>query len=157
MNYFRNQPVWKLWVGGALALVLLLDAGLLVVSAESAASGPRAMQQGLTKLQIQAKLLKADVNRGEAIRAHFPSVGKECDDFYQQQLLPATAGYSGVVADLGQLAEKAGLKAGGMGFNQKEVKDRGVTEIDITTEVEGTYTAIIQFVNGLEHSRNFYL
>ena len=32
MKYFRNQPAWKLWVSGALALVLLLDAGLLIVS-----------------------------------------------------------------------------------------------------------------------------
>jgi hypothetical protein len=55
------------------------------------------------------------------------------------------------------LAEKAGLKTGGMGFSQKDVKDRGVTEVDITAEVEGSYSAVIGFINGLEHSKNFYL
>jgi Tfp pilus assembly protein PilO len=157
MKFFQNQPAWKLWIAGALALVLLLDAGLFIVSWESGAGSAAAMRENLSKLQLQAKLLKADVNRGEAIRAHFPDVGKECDNFYKQQLLPAPAGYSGVIADLGQLTEKAGLKTGGMGFNQKDIKDRGVSQIDITAEVEGSYSAIIQFINGLEHSKNFYL
>jgi Tfp pilus assembly protein PilO len=157
MKYFRNQPVWKLWIAGSLAVVLLADLILIIVSWQSVMGGPQAMRENLSRLQTQAKLLKADVNRGQAIRAHFPDVGRECDNFYKQQLLPASAGYSGVVADLGQLAEKAGLKTGGMGFNQKDVKDRGVTQIDITAEVEGSYSAVIQFINGLEHSKNFYL
>jgi Tfp pilus assembly protein PilO len=157
MKYFRDQPAWKLWITGVLALVLLIDAILITVSWQSGAGSAAAMRENLGKLQIQAKLLKADVNRGQAIKAHFPDVGKECDDFYKQQLLPAPAGYSGVISDLGSLAEKAGLKTGGMGFSQKDVKDRGVTEVDITAEVEGSYSAVIGFINGLEHSKNFYL
>ena len=128
MKYFRNQPAWKLWTAGVLALVLLVDPVLIIVSWQSGMGDRQPCAKISARLQIQAKLLKADVNRGQAIRAHFPDVGKECDNFYKQQLLPAPAGYSGVVADLGQLAEKAGLKTGGMGFSQKDVKDRGVTE-----------------------------
>jgi hypothetical protein len=37
------------------------------------------------------------------------------------------------------------------------VKGRGVTEISIGTSVEADYPAVIQFINGLERSKYFYL
>ena len=36
-------------------------------------------------LATQAKLLKADVKRGEQIRASLPQVGKDCDAFYESR------------------------------------------------------------------------
>ena len=49
------------------------------------------------------------------------------------------------------------MKVGGLTLNQKEVKGRGVTLITITESVDGNYPAIIQFINALERSKNFYL
>jgi hypothetical protein len=37
------------------------------------------------------------------------------------------------------------------------VKDRGVTLVTVLDSVDGDYPAIIQFINGLERSKYFYL
>jgi hypothetical protein len=49
------------------------------------------------------------------------------------------------------------LRSSGIAFHEKEVKGRGVVEVDISDTVEGDYPAIIQFINGLERSKYFYL
>ena len=80
------------------------------------------MRAQRTRLDTQAKLLKADVARGEKIRASLPTVGKNCDAFYHDAFLDASTGYSAIESDLGNIATKAGLKVGGLTLNQKEVK-----------------------------------
>jgi hypothetical protein len=49
------------------------------------------------------------------------------------------------------------VKTSGFSFKQTDVKGRGVTEISIGTSVEADYPAVIQFINGLERSKYFYL
>ena len=49
------------------------------------------------------------------------------------------------------------MKTSGFSFKQKDVKDRGVTEISIGTSVDAQYPAVIEFINGLERSKYFYL
>ncbi|MFY9528560.1 MAG: type 4a pilus biogenesis protein PilO [Candidatus Acidiferrales bacterium] len=153
----RNGTFWKRALGAALALLLLLDLSLAFVRWQAAQAAPQAMRQERTRLQTEARLLKADIDRARSIQQHMPDVGKECDRFYQEDLLPASAGYSAVMADLSDIAGKAGLRTSGLNFKQKDLKERGVTEIDIEASVEGDYPAIIHFINGLERSKNFYL
>jgi Tfp pilus assembly protein PilO len=152
-----TRKFWKHWIGGALALLLLLDVILVFILWQSAQAGPQAMRQERVRLQTEARLLKADIDRAKAIQQRMPDVGKECDRFYQEDLLPASAGYSALVADLGEIASKAGLRTSGLSFKQRDLKERGVTEVDIEASVEGDYPAIIHFINGLERSKNFYL
>jgi Tfp pilus assembly protein PilO len=154
-----NPPrhAWKKWTGTALGLLLLMDLGLVALLWQAHREGPQAMRTQRNQLEKQAKLLKADVARGEKIRVSLPQIGKDCDAFYHDQFLNASTGYSAIEADLDAIAKKAGLKTSGLRFSQKPLKDRGVTEIAIEDSVEGEYPAIIQFINGLERSKNFYL
>ena len=87
----------------------------------------------------------------------FPAKAANTIHFYHNAFLPADNGYSTIEDDLGSIAAKANLRSSGSAFKQKELKGRDVTEIDISDTVEGDYPAIIQFINGLEHSKNFYL
>ena len=84
-------------------------------------------------LALQAKKLRADVSRGEKIRASLPQAGKDCDNFYQQSFLDSPTGYSRIEGDLDAIATKSGVKISGYTFKQKVIKDRGVTEIEINT------------------------
>jgi hypothetical protein len=157
MTLNGNSRSWKKWTGIALAGLLAVDLALASFLWQAAREGPQAMRTRRDRLAIQSKLLRADVDRGEKVRASLPQAGKDCDSFYHQAFLDASTGYSQIEADLGAIASKAGVRTSGFTFKQKEVKDRGVTEIGISTNVEADYPAVIQFINGLERSKNFYL
>ena len=148
---------WKKWTGAALVLLLAADIGLGVFLWSTSREAPDEMRANRDVLVNQERLLKADVDRGNKIRASLPQVGKDCQDFYQRSFLDSAIGYSSIESDLGGIASKAGLKTSGFSFSRKDVKDRGVTEIGISTSVDGNYPSIIEFINGLERSKNFYL
>ncbi|MGH9714784.1 MAG: type 4a pilus biogenesis protein PilO [Candidatus Acidiferrales bacterium] len=153
----QSWRTWKTMIGVVLGVLLLADAALLFVIWQSSREGGESSRAQRDRLATQAKLLKADVERGQKIRASLPQIGKDCDAFYHDKFLGTTTGYSAIVADLGALTNKAGLKSSGFTFQQKEVKDHGVMEIGIKTSVQGDYPAIIHFISDLEHSKNFYL
>ncbi len=139
------------------ACCLLADVALVGYLWQMNRQGPDELRAERNRLATQAKLLKADVARGEKIRASLPQVKKSCDAFYDQSFLDRITGYSDIETDLDSIAAKAGVKTSGFSFKQKEVKDRGVTEIAIETSVDADYPAVIQFINGLERSKYFYL
>lgn len=157
MNTTQSWRVWKIWIGAALALLLAADAALAVALWQAGREGPQSMRNQRDRLAIQAKLLKADVERGEKIRSDLPQTGKDCDTFYKEAFLDSRTGYSAISEDLGDLVSKAGLRSSGLNFARKDVKDRGVTEITMKTTVQGDYPALIKFIGSLERSKNFYL
>jgi Tfp pilus assembly protein PilO len=147
----------KIAIGLALAALLAMDAALLYVRWQGAHEAPYEMRAQRDRLQAQAKLLRADVQRGEKIRDSLPKVGKDCDAFYHESFLDPKFGYSEIESDLGAIAQKAGLKTSAITFREKALKDHGVTEIGISTSVEGSYNSILHFISGLEQSKKFYL
>jgi len=152
-----SSQVWKKWTRWGLVILLLLDVALVVVDRSAAQGDAQQQRQQAQLLRQQQGLLAKDVARGDAIRSHVPEIGGEGRHFYQEELLPASLGYSAVAADLGELAGHAGLRTSGVRFEQKPVPNRGVTEVQIDATVEGSYASLIQFINGLERSKNFYL
>jgi Tfp pilus assembly protein PilO len=141
----------------ALALLLVADIGLAVFLWRTSRQTPAQVRAALDRLALEARLHKAEVVRGEKISRSLPQIGKDCDNFYQNTFLDKSSGYSALDADLSSIADKAGLRMSSVNIKEKELKDRGVTEISISTGVEGNYSSVIQFINGLEQSKNFYL
>lgn len=137
--------------------LVLVDLGLAVFLWQLRQTDPTDLSRQRTALETKAKLLKADITRGEAIRKEMPKVGDQASAFYDQQLQPSSAGYSALVADLGDIAHKAGLKTTSTAFQDHELKDRGVTEIQIQESVEGNYSDVMKYIQGLERSSNFYM
>ncbi len=152
-----NWQVWKRSVGVALGLLLLVDAALVAFLWNGSRQGPNALRVQRDQLSLQAKLLRADLKRGEAIRESLPQVGKDCDTFYHESFLDAKTGYSQIESDLDSIAQKANVKTPALSFKQKSIEGRGVTEISINTAVDADYPSVIRFINGLERSKNFYL
>lgn len=148
---------WKKWTGLGVALLLLADLALGAFLWETSRQGEVSRRAEHEKLALKAKLMNADVKRTEQIRGALPQVGKDCSDFYQKTFPDATTGYSQIETDLDSIAAHAGLKTSGVTFKPTELKNRGVTQLEITTQVSGDYLSIIRFINGLEVSKNFYL
>jgi Tfp pilus assembly protein PilO len=148
---------WKIWIIAALVALFMADVAVGYVLWQSSREGVEDMRAQRDRLALQSKLLKADVERGQRIRDSLSGVGHQYDGFYRTAFLGSSDGYSAIDEDLGTIASKANLKSSGISFHEKEVKGRGVVEVDISDTVEGDYPAIIQFINGLERSKYFYL
>ncbi len=150
-------PAWKKGIAAALSLLVVADVALVVVLWQIGREGPQAMRMRRVSLTQKAKLLRADVNRGEQIRVSLPLAGKQCDDFYNQAFLNSSTGYSQIETDLNAISKDAGVQTAGLKFGQKDVKGRGVTEVDVSTRVTADYPSLIRFINGVERSKDFYL
>lgn len=157
MTKKRLNAAWKVWTALGLGLLLLADAALVFFLWQSGTQGEQAMRADRDHLALTAKLLNADVRRAQKIRASIPQVGKDCTEFYEKTFPSAGVGYSSIENDLDSIASHAGLPISGISYKPKELPDRGVTELEITAQVNGDYGAIIRFINGLEVSKNFYL
>ncbi len=150
IEHRKNLIRWTLGV------VLALDLVLLLVYLRPGAS-PQEQKNEELRLQRQHDLLAADVRRAMEIKQRLPQVLRECDEFFAKELRPAATGYSSIVADLGALTQKAGLRTNAITFRQHDIANRGVVEVEVTATVEGDYPSLVSFINGLERSANFYL
>jgi hypothetical protein len=140
----------------ALAAVIVVDLALVFLNWQIGRS-PHAPQGELQSLELQRKMMTGDVNRGDEIRRNLPAIEQQCDRFYQDQFRPIASGYSGLIADLGSIANQAGLKSDATTFQQLKPNEHGVVELDIGESVEGSYPSVVAFLNGLEHSHGFYI
>lgn len=153
----RPRSNWKTWTGIVLVALVVMDAALGAFLYQVSREGPQQMSAERDRLATEAKLLKADVERGEMIRKSLPQVGKDCDTFYHRMFLDSATGYSSVQGDFNSIAASAGLRTTGITFKEKQIQDRGVTEVSMNMSVEGDYAAVVKFINALERSRDFYL
>jgi len=147
----------KRWVLRALVCLLLVDAGLFAVVWNYESGHPESAQQSLDRLQDEDRKMAADVRRAQRIREQLPDVRKECDEFLNNTLLVASTGYSTIEADLGKITAAAGLPAGAVSFKQRPTDKQGILQVEVNALVDGNYSALVKFINGLERSRNLYL
>jgi Tfp pilus assembly protein PilO len=150
----RDVKLQKRLVIGALVLLVLADAALAAYSWELS-SAPHTPQQELALQNKQLEVLRADIKRGEAIRQLTPAIQRDCERF-ELSLLPAGSGYSSVSAELDAVAKKAGAQIENSEFKQKEIANRHMQEVAIDLTLNGEYTSVVRFLNGLQRSQNLY-
>lgn len=148
---------WKTRVTLGIGLLCLLDGGLLYFQWQIEKTPAAELRAQQANLQREAKLVTDDVKQARAIRQHMPEVARQASQFYESDLMALGTGYSSLAADLTSIAAKSGVHTKDFSFKQKALMDQGVTQVDISTEVEGNYTQLIQFINELQRSKNFYL
>lgn len=148
---------WKKAVRVGLIVLLAADVVLLMWVWQLRGAAPEAQAAQRDILRRQHAALGGDVQQAALIRTRLPEVEKQCDQFLQQQILPQAGGYSVVVEDLNRMASQTGLTARGVQYKQKELKERGVSEVEVTANIEGGYANVVRFINALERSKQFYL
>lgn len=139
-------------VFGVVALVAADVA--LAVYGWNVAAAPRP-QEELSVLTRNRDLLRADITRAQDIRHKIPAIQKDCDQF-EQSLYPTSTGYSSVSAELGAIASKSGLRLDSRGLRESDLKGRGLTEVEIEVAVNGSYSGVVHFLNGLQRSSQVY-
>ena len=111
----------------------------------------------LRRLELAEKSYGADTVRLKKFRDELPADEKQWDEFYTDSFRAASSGYSAISADLGDLTRTAGLQMDTISFRQHTPDARGLVQVDISTAVEGNYESLINFLDKLEHSENFYV
>lgn len=152
----RSFKFEKRLILAGLGIVLLADVILGVASYRLASDNQAAQKQSLTEARNRKKILESAVQRATNIRASLPEVQKQCDAF-EGSFRPSSRGYSGILADIGQIASKAGLTTEGVTFHQEELASRGMVKVDVNAVVAGDYASVVRFINGLQRSETFYI
>jgi hypothetical protein len=147
----RNRVVrWSLGV--------ILAADLILIGVNWQLSRVPHVQPGdITRLAMLEKSYRADDSRLDRFRGELPADEKQWDDFFTSHFHPSGEGYSAISEDLGTLSRSSGLQADTITFHQHDPDARGLMELEIGTAVEGDYDSLIQFLDKLEHSDNFYV
>ncbi len=140
----------------SLAGVLAADLVLLGVNWNLSRS-PHVQPGDINRLAMLEKSYRADNARLERFRTELPADEKQWDDFFTTHFQPAGQGYSAISEDLGKLSQSSGLQSDTINFRQHDPDARGLMELEISTAVEGDYDSLVQFLNKLEHSDNFYV
>jgi Tfp pilus assembly protein PilO len=140
----------------ALAAILLADVVLIGVQWRLNSS-THVQPSDLNRLGMLEKQYRADNARLERFRTELPADEKQWGEFFTSHFHPAGAGYSAISEDLGDLSRSAGLRTDTISFHQHTPDARGLMQVDISTAVEGDYDSLVQFLNKLEHSDNFYV
>ena len=148
----RNKAI----VSWALVLLVAVDLVLAVVNWRLD-QAPRIPPVELTRLGMMEKSYRADTDRLQTFQRQLPADEKQWDQFFTANFRQAGAGYSAISGDLGELSRSAGLRADTIMFHEHPPDARGLVEVDISTAVEGDYESLINFLNKLEHSDNFYV
>jgi Tfp pilus assembly protein PilO len=143
-------------IRGVLAVVLLADAVLIGVLWKLN-NAPHVQPGDLNRLVMLEKQYRADNARLERFKSELPADEKQWDEFFTKNFNPAGAGYSAISEDLGALSRSAGLRSDTISFHQHAPDARGLMQVDISTAVEGDYDSLVQFLDKLEHSNNFYV
>jgi hypothetical protein len=139
-----------------LGVIIVVDLALVGVNWKIA-STPRTPPAQLKFLARQHALMAADITRAQKIREDLPAVEKQSDGFFRDEFRPVGSGYSALVDDLGTLARSAGIRTEGFSFRQQPPDKRGITQIEISTTVDGDYPSVVKFIDSLERSDSFYI
>ena len=146
---FQRQAI----IGGVI-LLILADVALAAYSWQLS-SAPKSPREQLFMEMRQHDLLKADVKRARDIQDKIPAIQKNFDQF-ENSLFPASAGYSKVLSELGDIARKSGIHLEDHSFRQSEIPNRGMTQVTVEATIAGDYKNVIQFLNGVQRSPNLY-
>ncbi|PYT78904.1 MAG: hypothetical protein DMG40_18490 [Acidobacteria bacterium] len=142
----------KLTLAG-LTILIAADVLLALYALQSATKFSR---NELAAQKAQIKLLKADVQRARAIQQSIPETKADCERF-ENSLFPSSAGYSAVTDEFTALEKSSGLQNASLDFRPKELPGRNIVEVELDVTVNGDYKAVVEFLNGLQRSHNFYI
>jgi hypothetical protein len=136
-------------------LLLVADLGLAIYSWQLSSS-PHTSQGVFDEQAVKLGVLNNDIHSAQYIKDNMPATRKDCEKF--EQSLPAeSTGSSSITGELDAVAKKAGLQIVTQTYRQKEIPNRGMSEVTIEATVNGDYGSVVRFLNGLQRSERFYV
>ncbi len=139
-------------VAALLVIVLYMVLHLLFLSQSLKSHNADALNQQrtlLTTARLQAQPLRG-------LDTKITASTRDADAFYQDRLPYA---YSQVLAELGRLTQKSNVRLANVQYAQAPVLSgaNALTELHMDASVSGDYRPIVEFINGLERDKMFFV
>jgi type IV pilus assembly protein PilO len=151
----RNFGRVKIILVALVAAFFVGDAALSVITIRAASAKETPQHQLLTQITL-LRLLRADVKRAREIQQEIPKTKADCE-LFENSLPAAGTGYSVISAELQDLSLKSGSQISSMSFHPADKSSHGITEVALDASVSGDYKSVVQFINGLQQSKNHYI
>ena len=139
-------------VAALLVIVLYMVLHLLFLSQSLKSHNADALSQQrtlLTTARLQAQPLRG-------LDTKITASTQDADAFYTERLPYA---YSQVLSELGHLTQKSNVRLANVQYAQRPVLSgaNALTELHMDASVSGDYRPIVEFINGLERDKMFFL
>ena len=139
-------------VAALLVIVLYMVLHLLFLSQSLKSHNADALSQQrtlLTTARLQAQPLRG-------LDTKITASTQDADAFYTERLPYA---YSQVLSELGHLTQKSNVRLANVQYAQQPVLSgaNALTELHMDASVSGDYRPIVEFINGLERDKMFFL
>ncbi|SRR5579871_2413650 len=151
----RNFGRVKIVLVVLVAAFFVGDAALSVIAIRAASAKETPQHQLLTQVTL-LRLLRADVKRAREIQQEIPKTKADCE-LFENSLPAANTGYSVISAELQDLSQKSGAQLSSMSFHPADKSSHGISEVALDASISGDYKSVVQFVNGLQQSKNHYI
>jgi len=128
-------------------VVLLVQLGLALRDLGSS------REEQLQQAQLQLAQLRVQTAKLNGLPEKVDLSRKDADKFYAQRI---PANYSSILAELGTLAQKNNIRLTRAGYTQSPAL-AGLAELRIDANLAGEYSGVMNFMNGLERDKTFFV
>jgi Tfp pilus assembly protein PilO len=150
--WLRN---WKLWAP-TLAFILvnlLFLAAYRLVLAEEAEIGSGLLARRTDELERLTQRRR----QLEEVREHTRASELALQSFYSERLATEDRMLTQIIAEVKELAQKAGLAPTAIRYQKEELEEHNLIKRTITFGVDGDYRQLRKFINFLELSHSFLI
>lgn len=137
-----------------IALLLLLDIGLVVYLVSPLRPRPATVQEQLQEAQRQLQSARVEAAPLQGMDQKLATAQRDLDRFYRDRF--PTRG-SAIAIELGKLAAANGVQISGAQYDEKESNIPGVHDVKIEAELDGQYVNEVKFINALERDKMFFI
>src|SRR5437867_9375435 len=141
-------------------LVLLAVADLLFFLVGLRPTGQRARQRRdeFDRLRVEIQLRRDKVTALRTIAGSVGEARRQDGEFYQQNFLPKPTGFSLIMEEVERLARANRVRKSAVSYGLTDVRYRpDLSQVNITTSLDGDYGDIVRFINQLERSKLFLM
>jgi Tfp pilus assembly protein PilO len=146
------------WIYWALALLIAADIAVYVGWVRGLAGRIQVDPATLASLESEVNERAAEVERLRRVQAQAPTAAPRLDAFARERFWSESVGHSRTLAELTETARDSGVRIGSLQYNQSSLKERPeMIQVQVNTQVEGSYSNLLAFMQALERSPRFYL
>lgn len=143
----------RLWLPAL--LFFLLNVVALVVYQSRFAGRAEVTQEELQEAKRELSSLEHRRQRAETRLDQVSTTRSAVRDFYDRRLAPESERLTRIIAEVKELASRAGLTPRSISYPSESIEDFGLRKRSFVFSVEGRYADLRKFINLLELSDSF--